>query len=143
MSSPKVELDRAFAEIDAMRTVATALGALRDPYSRVRVLGWAREHFAQFGPQAEGTLRIADGSGAGETPRAADYSALAIGEDLFECAPTDSLRRPVPFVPVDHGPQQPRAESWRSPTPAFMFDGRVRGVARVLRRLTHKWRRAS
>ena len=142
MSSSQPDVNRAFAEIDAMRAVANALGSLRDADSRSRVLAWARDHFTPA-VEEKGTLRITDGSTASGPARAADYAALALGEDIFALGHDHESRRPVPFVPVDHG-TRPRAESWRRPDASrFKFERQLRVVARAFRRLTHKSQRAS
>jgi hypothetical protein len=136
------DVNRAFAEIDAMRAVANALGSLRDADSRSRVLAWAREHFSPA-VEEKGTLRITDGSAANGPARLGDYSALALGDDLFASGHDQETRRPVPFVPVDHGTLS-RAESWHRPAASrFMFERHLRDVARAFRRLRHKSQRAS
>jgi hypothetical protein len=142
MPPSQPDIDRAFAEIDAMRAVANALGSLRDADSRSRVLAWARDHFTPA-VEEKGTLRITDGSTANVTPHLGDSSALALGEDIFAFGHDHEIRRPVPFVPVDHG-TRPRAESWRRPAASrFKFERQLRVVARAFRRLTHKSQRAS
>jgi hypothetical protein len=146
MASSNPDLDRAFAEVDAMRVVANALGSLRDD-SRLRVLEWARHHFATSAAAA-GTLRLKDGadsaiSAMSAAPRSADFSALTVGDDLFEPEHPDVPRPPVPFVPVDHGPHS-RAESWRRPAASrFKLESQFRDIRRAFRRFAHKWQRAS
>src|SRR3954451_22987010 len=140
MPSSPSNSDRAFAEIDAMRTITTALASLRDAESRTRVLAWVREHFGTAKP-GEGALRLFDGSGAPAAPRPGDFSALALGDDLFEPPAIDGLKRPVAFVPVDHGPQ-PRADSWRRNGSGTRLPFQLHYVARALRRF-RRWQRAS
>src|SRR5205807_71899 len=97
-------------------------------------------HFEMKTGPAEGTVRLFDASTHPAPPRPSDFSALALGDDLFDSTSVDGAKRPVPFVPIEHDPE-PRADSWRAAS-GNRLPFRLHRVTRALRRLTH-WQRAS
>lgn len=125
-----------------MRTVAGALGSLPDNGARARVLEWAVAHFASSTNGSRPTAGSEEMPTASGPIRVADFSALSLGEDIFE--PTaNSQNQPPRFVPVEHG-FQPRAESWRRPAGSrSKLESQLRDMARAFRKFTSRDRRAS
>jgi len=145
MPLSQAETDRALAELEAMRAVASALAPIQDVSARARILEWARAHFV---PAGEGPMRLTDGSQdmpmpLGTPARGGDFSALSVGDDWFEPTVAQNPQQPLQFVPVEHG-FEPREDSWRrSSRLRNKVESQFRELKRAARRLAFRWQRAS